>query len=452
MRMTIAIMYFFTSFLPHARAEDTQRDIKPERVVLHNGATVLLAPYPEAKVVAVEIFHQTGFCDEPAGMIQASHLLEHLLCQGATSSYGPGESFALLRNLGMANAETLPTLSHFDFTAPADDLETILKIEGERLTSLKITSDLISMEADKCDEETQYVYRAPQSGMVKHAFMALFQFWNHGIREVRVRGGLDQIPQENLEAFYRDHYRADKLTVAIAGGFDKKEALKLAEKHLGSIPAQKAKERLTDWSSLPPKGNLTWDVDLHAICLYVPPPADPAARRLLSLWGTAFMQKLAANNELRELAHMTFASNTTWPVGDLPFFVYAAAKSANHLAKIEQIMKDLLRDAPKQLAGDLVQIGMFDGSHRGAPVPPWDQVKSQAAAFAKTASRSEEDTIPLILLNAALQWGIREISGVDFAAGDVTDEHLREVLVKTLDPTAFHIVILGPPPSVEVGP
>lgn len=452
MNRLIVLAAYLLGAAAFVHAEENQAGTKPERIQLENGVTLLLAPYPEAKTVAVESFYRVGFCDEPAGMIQAAHLMEHLLCQAATKSYGPGESFAQLRKMGLANAETLPTLTHFDFTAPSSELGTILKIEAERLTSLKITSDLISIEADKCDEETQYVYKVPESGMVKHAFMALFQFWNHGAAEVRVRGGLDQIPVDKLESFYRERYRPDQLTLAIVGGFQKADAIKLAREHFAAIPSEKRAKRSISWNSFATPARVTWDAEVHAVCLYAPPPPDPNSRWLLSLWGTAFLQKLATHSELRELSNMTFATNSTWPVGELPFFVYATAKRAEHLPRIETIIRELLSQAPTQLAGDLAQMRLFAGNMNGSPIPDWKEIQSQAKAFAKTAGRPEEDTIPLTMLNVALQWGLRELAGAGIEGFIPNENNLRELLQKVLDPAGFRVVILGPPPSVEMGP
>ncbi len=446
----ILFILCFTYFSYCARAQDGA-DTKPERIQLDNGVTLLLAPLPEAEVVAVETIHPVGFCDEPAGMTQAAHLLEHLMCQGATKSYGPGESFAMLRKLGRANAETLPTFTHYDYTAPPDELKTILKIEGERLNSLKITPELISEEADKCHEEAQAAYKNPESGMVKQAFMALFQFWNHGATEVRVRSGLDQIPADKLESFHRAPYRPDELIIAIVGSFKKDEAFALAKEHLSLIPAKKPQGKPRKWDALPARAHITWDADVHAICVYSPPPTEPKDRALLSLWGTALMQRLSTNAALKEIAHMNFSSNTTWPVGeDLPLFVYASAKSADKIPQIETLLKDQLRSASKELAADVVQMRMFANMIGGVPVPPWEDLQAQAAAFAKTTGRTVEDVMPMVLGNVALQWGLRELNGTAPGNDEVTVERLKATLEKTLHPAKLKIVTLGPPP--ETGP
>ncbi len=448
----IAITLCVASCFPFARGDDAS-DTMPERIQLDNGVTLLLAPLPEAKIVAVETFYAVGFCDEPAGMTQAAHLLEHLMCQGATKSYGPGESFAILRKLGMANAETLPTFTHYDYTAPSDELKTILKIEGERLSSLKITPELISDEADKCHEEAQHVYKTPESGMVKHAFMALFQFWNHGATEVRVRSGVDQLPADKLKSFFRAQYRPDQLTIAIVGGFKKDEALVLAKEHLGSIPSRKAEQKPLDWNALPLRAHLTWDADVHAVCVYFPPPADPGDRALLSVWAMVMGVRLAERPDLRTIANMICASNTGWPVGELPLFLYATAKTKDKIPQIEQVLKDRFRDAIKELGNDISAL-CLPAALMGAPTETAikETYERIASRIARNAAPEEDGTIKIHINLLARQMVAKEMMGASVSDSDLKEENLRALLEKTLDPTKLRVVTLGPPPEAPTGP
>ena len=435
-----------------AYAKEPDADAKLERVRLENGVTLLLVPMPEASLVAVEAFYAVGFVDEPAGMTQVAHLLEHLMLQGATKSYAVGESFVMLRKMGVANAETLPTFTHYDYSAPPSELATILKIEGERLTSLTFTPELIAEEGDKCNEEADIVYQASQSGMVKHAFMALFQSWNHGVTEVRVRRGVDQLPQSRVEAFYRTQYRPDQLTLAIAGKFSKDDAVAWAREHLGPIENQGAEQKALNWSTTPASARVTWDVDLHALCVFAAPPADAKERALLSLWGTALFERLAAYPELRELAHMSFVSNTTWPVGELPFFVYATARKAEFAPKIQQALIEFLRDAPQHLGDDVKTMRTLASLSRYDQAPAWKELQAQAVAYAQSSRRSEQDAMAMVLTNIALQWGMREVTGTALASEDISEATLRAAVDKVINPAAFKVVYLAPPPEVTPTP
>ncbi len=428
----------------------------PERVQLDNGVTLLLGPLKEAKVVAVEMFYPVGFVDEPERMTQSTHLLEHLMCQGETRSYRPGESFSLIRGMGMANAETLPTFTHFDYVAPPSELGTIFKIESERLETLHITSDVVDEEIDKCKEETSFVQANPQSGMLKHAMMALCQFWRHDAREVRVRRGLEDISVEKLETLHRELYRPDELIVAVVGNFEKSEAIELAKKHLGPLKSpDRSKRNAVNWPAVSSAASVVWDVEMHAVCIAAPPPESAEDRIIISLWGTLLAQRLSMDAEIKGVSHMVFSSNTTWPVGRIPFFVYAAATSEENVPKLrELIAKRLAETVTTFPATDGMQVRMLAAQYSGPPVPSWSEVQKQAATLAKTIGQDAESVTSMVLGNLALQWGLREMfglggSGAKLSSESLTDERIAKVVRETLEASRLRVVTLSPPKGPE---
>lgn len=326
----------------------------PDRIVLKNGITVLLRPIEETDQIAIEALYRVGFLHEPKGMTQVAHLLEHLMCHGATASFEPRAAMDLLNQKGMANAETLADMTHYDYVLPASELEFALRVEAERLTSLKITREIIAQEAPRCYAEADFVERNPAAGMLKHAFMALNQAWLHGQTSALIRAGLEDIPLEKIERLHRATYHPENLTLVLVGGFDRAKALTLIEKHLGVIERGTPVElESIDWSKVPERMTVKWDSTVRAVCIAFPPPADAYDRILLSLWGNGLMQKLMTDGEIKAVAESTFCSNHLWSVDRLPFFVYATAK------------KDVGTD---QLAAVLVKRIQFIASETPSPL------------------------------------------------------------------------------------
>ncbi len=81
----------------------------PSPVVLDNGARVILVPVPGATRVAVEVVHHVGSINEPAGMPQLAHLVEHLTCYGASAGAPAGEAFATGNARGSVTPKHSPT-------------------------------------------------------------------------------------------------------------------------------------------------------------------------------------------------------------------------------------------------------------------------------------------------------------------------------------------------------
>lgn len=328
--------------LQPARAADNREaaeyTVKVEK--LENGATIVLKPIPDLGKIAVESIFRVGFIDEPKGMCQASHLLEHLICYSPTKSFAAKEAFDRVQKLGMVNAETLPDWTHYDYVVPSDQLDLVLQIETERLTSLEFSESDIARETPRIYQETDFVEKNPQSGMLKHAFMAFSQVWHGGDTTALVRGGLDQIPLDRLREFHSSTYRPDRMTFIIAGDFDEQRVLSSVRQTLGSVKNQvHTNQPAIDWNKLPLKVSVDWDTSLNAICLYYPPPENARDRMVLSHLGTLWNSHLGTDTALKKSTEMVMSSSVQWAVGEIPFFVYAAAKPGVPLDQVESELK-----------------------------------------------------------------------------------------------------------------
>jgi predicted Zn-dependent peptidase len=382
------------------------------RIVLDNGVVVLLRPVEGMGQVALEAIYRVGFLHEPKGMTQVAHLVEHLVCQGATENFEAGRALARVNEIGMANAETLADFTHYDYVLPARELELALRIEAERLSSLRIESPLVGQEAPKCYQETDFVEANPQAGMLKHAFMAFNQAWRHRARTALVRGGLEQFALADIEAFHARFYRPANLVLVIVGAFDKAEAIDLLEKHLSTVLPEKAEAvPPTDWADLPKEMTIVWDSKVAAVCAAFPPPAATGDRIVLSLWGNLVMQRLSTAEAINELSDAVFTSNQSWPVGVLPFFVYATARSQVEPSKLRAALEGevlrLVEAGPT--TEELKQIRLM-ASALVRPMPLSRQViHQQADMLARQMGVTKERATGMMLGNVALQLGVREL-------------------------------------------
>ncbi len=420
-----AVMAMLLLICPAAAAQ-------AKRVVLDNGVTLLLLPIPEANQVGIEAIYRVGFLHEPKGMTQAAHLLEHLVCNAATSGYGPNESMAALNQLGMANAETLPDWTHYDYMLPAEKLELAFKIEAERLTSLRIDSDIIKAEAPRCYMETDFVEQNPKSGMTKHAFMAFAQAWRHGLTTARVRGGLEEFSIEELVKFHRRAYRPDKLTLIVVGGFDQKKTIELARKHLGGIATPEVERPgAIEWSKIPKRTTVRWDAKVRAVCIAYAPPRARVARVTLSLWGNLLHQHLTNDADIAAVTDSLSCTTQMWNVGELPFYIYATAKPDASLDDVERVLNDSIErfTAKKPPAMVVQQIrGMANQLARQTDMLTWDYVKQSAAMVARQRGGDELLAQRMVLGQAAINWGVAH-----FLLGTNADRVARSVAATTAD-------------------
>lgn len=414
---------------------------------LKNGVTVLLGAIPGADTVAVETIYRVGFLNEPAGMTESAHLLEHMVCQSATKSYKSGESFALLQSKGKVNAETLPTFTHFDYILPASDLSLVLNVERERLTSLAMTREVIEQEAPKCRQEADLVEQNPKAGMLKHAFMAMSQAWRHGAVSVRLHSDeLARTTPAALETFRAAHYSPANLMVSITGGVSE-QSWTLLEEQLGALPAgPRPSPSAIDWKRLKNPLHVAWDAKIHAVCVSVPAPAKEEDRLILTLWGAVITNVWASGADLSAITQMTACSNPSWPVGELPFFLYAVPNSA---ADVDRVV-ELLRGRIRQIRDGTVEKGMEQfnvllSRYRRPLLPVWESVQRQAKELMPTTGVDEKATQRLILGNLALQAAIFEMAPrLDKDAAPFLPAQVARSLRSSLDDARVHVTVLTP--------
>ncbi len=379
------------------------------RATLDNGIRVLLLPVPGADSIGLEAFYNVGFVHEPADMSQAAHLLEHLVCNAATAGYGPNESMKLLDEIGMANAETMGDWTHYDYGVPPADLEKALRIEAERLTSLRIDEPIIRQEAPRCCSEVDFVERNPKAGMTKFAFMALNQAWRHGRERANVRTGIESYDPEALAAFHRATYRPDNLTLVLVGGFEADAAMELIRKCLGGIRnPEQARVALIDWAKTARRSTVRWDSSVAAVCIAFDPPVDRIERIALSLWGSSLHQALWADAEVMGRASAIMTSSHMWSVGDLPFFVYAAAKPEVDVEELERLLIARIDAAANGGAASPASLAAYVQQLEATTQRLNPTMVEQSVRMLKERAGDESRARTMVLGQGAINWGVAD--------------------------------------------
>src|SRR5436309_5347672 len=105
---------------------------------LPNGLRVFLKPIPGSPVVTTMVAYKVGSADENLDATGLSHYLEHLMFKG-TEKLMPGDIDRMtMRSGGRNNAETSEDMTVYHFGFAADQWETALRIEADRMRNLRI--------------------------------------------------------------------------------------------------------------------------------------------------------------------------------------------------------------------------------------------------------------------------------------------------------------------------
>jgi len=280
---------------------------------LENGLTViLLENHKENKVVVVS-FYRAGFMHEPRGKAHISHLVEHMVLRCATSSFQPNESLMLLQKKGMANAETLATFVYFDYLLPSSELELALRIESERLTSIKFSEKILKQETPKCLQEIEFVQNNPRAGLIKFGLVGLSQAIRFGEEFVPVCGGTYKLTLEDVQQFHKEHYRPESALLVIVGDFESEAAKTVVRKYFANIP--KGERQPSPVVQMSGDIRANWDLGSDALYLVYPGTADDFDERItLTLFGNYLIGRLFVDADLKKVTKTFYCANRVCPV------------------------------------------------------------------------------------------------------------------------------------------
>ncbi|MEZ6235811.1 MAG: insulinase family protein [Phycisphaerales bacterium] len=456
---------------PVANIEQRADDPSVHVATLDNGITLLIQPIPGATMVAIEEVHRVGLIHDPAGVAQGSHLIEHLRCMGGTDSHAPGASYARLNTAGMANAETMGDLTHYDLVIPPEQLDEALAVILERHESLAIDDAIIAQEAPRCHAEVANVTRAMGGPGLKFAMAAAVQAWRHGLDHASLLTGLEAWDAASAEQWMRATHQPERLTLALVGAVDPDEITRRAEERFGALAALDAPNEADpfvaiDYASHPAEQAVTWDVDAAAVFVAYPPPADAEEQAALTLWSLLAMQQLVADLTTRHAGDATFRprpgdgimNGTAYPVGDLPLYTFSSAPASpaerRALAGFIASRLEEIAAAPTRTAA---QARGYARTYARATEAGLDRLAFDRSVASLTRDGNKRHAEMMVLGNTALQTALAWHSfGPDPVArlnaiADRPPEWWADVIQRTVNPANRRITILAPAREGEAG-
>lgn len=202
---------------------------------LANGLTVIVREHRVSPVVALVAWVRAGYFDEPDEVAGISHVLEHMYFKG-TPARGPGEMARQTKALGgVLNASTSYDHTRYHTVLPADALEQAMEIQADALKHSRIDEDELKRELGVIIEEAKRKRDAPAAYAREMLYAMLFDV--HRMRRWRIgtEEALAGFTREQVLAYYRSRYRAEAVTLAIAGDIDAEHAFDLAERHYADV-------------------------------------------------------------------------------------------------------------------------------------------------------------------------------------------------------------------------
>ncbi len=202
---------------------------------LANGLQVLLFPDDAQSTTTVNITYRVGSRFEGPGEYGMAHLLEHLLFKGTPSHKDLPEEFAK-RAVRFNGTTTVDRTNYFgSFNANTSTLAWAIEMEADRMSHSFIAKADLDKEMTVVRNEFELGENEPFRVLSQRVTAATYNWHAYGHSTIGPKSDIENVPIENLQAFYKRHYRPDNATLLIAGKFSPSEALEFAKQAFAKV-------------------------------------------------------------------------------------------------------------------------------------------------------------------------------------------------------------------------
>jgi zinc protease len=247
----------------------------------NNGLKVLLFPDASKPTITVNITYLVGSRHEGYGETGMAHLLEHMVFKGSAKHATPSKE---LKDHGCQyNGSTwLDRTNYYEtFAATDENLDWALDLESDRMITSHIAKKDLDSEFSVVRNEFESGENSPTGVLMERVLSTAFIWHNYGKSTIGNRSDIENVPIENLQAFYRKFYQPDNAVLIITGKFDDAKTLKLIDKYFTPI-AKPSRVLPQSWTVEPTQDGernvslrRTGDVQVVSCGYHVPASSHP---------------------------------------------------------------------------------------------------------------------------------------------------------------------------------
>jgi predicted Zn-dependent peptidase len=194
-------------------------------------------------MVAMNILYDIGARDEDPAQTGFAHLFEHLMFGGSANI--PDYDSPLQLAGGDNNAFTNNDYTDYHLTIPFQNLETGFWLESDRMNELDFSQESLDVQKKVVIEEYRQRYlNQPYGDAWLHlkplSYKAHPYRWPTIGREI---SHIENAVLDDVRNFFYRHYAPNNAVLALSGAIGTDEALKMAEKWFGPVPARQIHPR-----------------------------------------------------------------------------------------------------------------------------------------------------------------------------------------------------------------
>ncbi len=210
-----------------------------ERWQLPNGLTVLLHEDHSVPAVAFWQWYRVGSRNERQGITGLSHFFEHMMFNGS-ANVPPKEYDRQLETQGAySNAFTSRDMTAYYEEGGSDALETMMRLDADRMASLSLLPDMLKSEVEVVREERRMRTDNNINGLLdEQLYATAFAASPYAWPVVGWMKDLERITRDEMVAYFRTYYAPNNCILVVTGDFEPVKTKAMIEKYFGPIPAQ----------------------------------------------------------------------------------------------------------------------------------------------------------------------------------------------------------------------
>jgi zinc protease len=336
---------------------------------LDNGLTVILHEDHSDPLVHVDVTYHVGSNREEVGRSGFAHFFEHMMFEGS-ENVGDDEHSRIISNAGGAdNGSTNSDRTNYFETVPANQLETALWLEADRMGLLlpAVTQEKFEIQRETVKNERGYrVDNQPYGRVFETISKALYPPEHpYSWPVIGWIEDLNRADLDDLKRFFLRWYGPNNAALTIGGDIDPMETLRLVSKYFGTIPAGPAVEDLPKQpASLDTDRYVTMEDNIHlpAIALLLPtvhmahpdePALDAAAEILGQGQDSLLYQRLVQTGR----AVQAYVQHSCRELAcEIYFIVIQNPGSGETLAEMEAAIRETIAEfAAREISADDLQ-------------------------------------------------------------------------------------------------
>ncbi|MEP6756795.1 MAG: pitrilysin family protein, partial [Chthonomonadales bacterium] len=187
-----------------------------KKITLRNGLVVLALEDHTVPSVAFYTYYRVGSRNERPGITGLSHLFEHMMFNGS-AKYKPKQFDQLIEGGGgYSNAFTSYDSTEYQEEFSSSTLDTVLRLEADRMRALKLDTANIEQERGIVREERRMrvdnsVEGAMSEILGNNAFVAHSYRWD----VVGFMKDLDTVRLEDAQDYFKTYYAPNNAIVCV---------------------------------------------------------------------------------------------------------------------------------------------------------------------------------------------------------------------------------------------